>query len=262
MKRNLPEQPSFEARFRRYECKYLIPESMADKIRRYTRPFVEVDPHAADSADRSYDITSLYLDAPDLKLFWESQEGILNRIKLRIRSYCEQEDAPLFLEIKRRYNRLVLKGRARLGRGAVAVMLAGGAPDASGLEGDEKACYSEFVAWIARWIAQPVVWVRYRREAFVGAMNPGIRITMDRNLCCAPATHASGSRPPSFWRPLGSRQVVLELKFNQAFPRWMDSLAKRFCLRQRSYSKYGNAVRRGLDAWHLPRDEAWALPSM
>ena len=79
MKSNVRKPQPFEARFRRYECKYLIPESLAVEIRRYIRPFVDVDPHAADSADRSYDITSLYLDAPDLKLFWESQEGVKER---------------------------------------------------------------------------------------------------------------------------------------------------------------------------------------
>lgn len=262
MRGNASERQPFEARFRRYECKYVIPESMTEEIRHYIRPFVDVDPHAAGSPDRSYDINSLYLDAPDLKLFWESQEGVLNRIKLRIRSYCECEDAPMFLEIKRRHNRLVLKGRARLERSAVAVMLAGGAPDTSGLRGEERACYDEFVGWVARWITQPVIWVRYRREAFVGAMNPGIRITMDRNLSCVPATGMNGIRPAPSWRPLESRRVVLELKFNRAFPDWMGGLVKHFCLKQRSYSKYANAVRRGLDDWLLPPDEAWALPSM
>jgi len=262
MERNLLERRSFEACFRRYECKYLIHESMADGIRRYIKPFVDVDPYADGSPDRSYDIASLYLDAPDLKLFRESQEGVLDRIKLRIRSYSEREDAPRFLEIKRRHNRLVLKGRARLDRSAVDVLLAGGAPDTSRLIGDERACYDEFVGWIARWFTQPVVWVKYRREAFVGAMNPGIRITMDRDLCCVPATEVNGSLPPSAWRSLESRQVVLELKFNHAYPDWMGCLVKRFCLKQRSYSKYGNAVRRGLDAWLLPPDVAWALPTL
>ncbi len=262
MKRNAPKPPPFESRFRRYECKYTIPESMSGEIRRFIEPYVDVDPHAADSPDRSYDITSLYLDAPDLKLFWESQEGILSRIKLRIRRYCECDDAPLFMEIKRRYNRLVLKGRSRLAQSAVAILLAGGAPDTSRLDGEERACYDEFVGWIARWFAQPVIWVRYRREAFVGTMNPGIRITMDRNLRCAPALHTSNSAPPASWRPIETRQVVLELKFNQTFPDWMGRLVKQFCLRQRSFSKYGFAVRRGLDNWLLPRGESWALPRM
>ena len=43
----------------------------------------------------------------------------------------------MFLEIKRRFNSLVLKGRALIDRGTMAAMLAGGAPDTTWLRGDQ-----------------------------------------------------------------------------------------------------------------------------
>ncbi len=250
----------YEARFQRFECKYLITESMADRVRGYIQPFVKVDPHATGTPDQSYNVTSLYLDAPDLKLFWESREGKLHRIKLRIRQYGRNGTSPVFLEIKRRHDRLVLKGRARLGRDAVAALLAGGVPDISGLPVAERECYEEFVGWVARWLAQPVIWVSYRREAFVGDLNPGVRVTLDRDLVCAPAADGNGSLPDHAWRPLESRGVILELKFDASFPGWMRRLVQSFELKQRSYSKYGNAVLRGLDPWLLPAGEGWSLP--
>lgn len=242
----------FEARFQRYECKYLITEEQAVGIRNYIAPYVDVDPHALKSPDRSYDIASLYLDAPDLKLFRETQEGVKNRIKLRIRSYGVDENMPVFLEIKRRRNGLVLKGRARLMPPDVETMLRGGAPDTSMLAGEEKACYDEFLGWVARWLAQPVVWVKYRREALVGAINRDVRITMDRQLVYAPSAEGNGCVHEASWRPVEKRFIVLELKFNVAFPDWMCGLVQRFNLKKISFSKYGNAILRGMDAWLFP----------
>jgi len=242
--------PSF--RLRRYECKYLVSEALARDIARSIRPFMDVDPHAAGSADCSYEIASVYLDAPDLRLFRETQEGLKKRIKLRIRRYSECDDAPAFVEIKRRYDRLVLKGRARLGKDAVAAMLSGGVPDTSALAGGELACFEEFMAWVARWIAQPVVWVRYRREAYVGAQDPDVRITLDRDLVCAPSEGVSCRLPDCDWHSLEAGGVVLELKFTGSYPSWMSRLVQRFDLRQRSYSKYCNAVLHGLGGGCLP----------
>lgn len=247
-------------RYRRYECKYLVSESLAGEIARSIRPFVDVDPYALGSPDRSYDIASVYLDAPDLRLFRETREGLKKRLKLRIRNYCDRDDAPAFLEIKRRYDRLVLKGRARVGRDAVAVLLAGGAPDTSELGREELACFEEFVAWVARWIAQPVIWVKYRREAYVGAHDPLVRVTLDRDLVCTPPTGLDHRLPACDWRPLETRGVILELKFTGSYPAWMSRLVQRHQLQRRSYSKYCTAVLQGLDAWTLPASEAWAIP--
>jgi VTC domain len=240
--------------FRRYECKYLISEELAAEIPSYAGPYLEPDPYAAASSDLSYDITSLYLDSPDLKLFQETEDGQLNRIKLRIRSYDDEPKSPVFLEIKRRFDRLVLKGRARIDKNTMAMILAGGAPGITSLKGDQKESYEEFVAWVARWLAQPMVWVKYRREAYVGVINPDIRITLDRNLRCLPARGLAGIEKVGSWLPVEPRNVILELKFDDSCPDWVASLIQRFRLDRQSYSKYGNSVRRGL------LDQAGSLP--
>ena len=232
--------------FRRYECKYLISEELAAAIPPFVGPYLEPDPYAAASPDLSYDIISLYLDSPDLRLFQETEDGQLNRIKLRIRSYDEEPDSPVFLEIKRRFDRLVLKGRARIDKKTMAMILAGGSPGPTSLTGDQKESYEEFIAWVARWLAEPMVWVKYRREAYVGVINPDVRITMDRKLCCLPARGIHGSEKVGSWLPVEPLKVVLELKFNDSCPDWVSRLIQRFELNKRSYSKYGNCVRRGL----------------
>lgn len=255
------EQRCIKTRFRRYECKYVISEATAMDIRAYARPYVDPDPYTAASPDHSYDINSLYLDSPDLRLFSETQEGQLNRIKLRIRTYDDAEESPVFLEIKRRFNSQVLKGRARISRADMAFILAGGAPDTSALPGDQRACHEEFVGWMARLIAQPVVWVRYRREAYVGFYNRDIRITMDRALACAPTDNTAGPGQVLSWLPVESRRVVLEVKFDESYPDWVARLVQRFRLEKRSYSKYGRSVLRGMADIAPTRLKAGAMAS-
>ena len=128
----------------------------------------------------------------------------------------------------------------------MAMILTGGAPGVTGLKGDQKESYEEFNAWMARWLAQPMVWVRYRREAYVGIINSDIRITLDRNLCCSPARGLVGTETATSWLPVETRNVILELKFDDSYPDWVAGLIQRFRLNRRSYSKYGYSVRRGL----------------
>ena len=74
---------------------------------------------------------------------------------------------------------------------------------------------------MARWLAQPMVWVRYRREAYVGTINRDLRVTMDRNLVCAPAHGTDGSTGACSWQPVETRMVVLEIKFDESYPDWV-----------------------------------------
>ncbi len=248
-----------ESSFRRFECKYVISEAETDAIRCAIRPYVEPDPHAC-RRDCSYEIRSLYLDAPDLRLFWETQEGQLRRLKLRVRDYpAAPRNEPIYLEIKRRYDRLVLKDRTAMDRQGIAALLAGEAIDPTVFTPPEQACFDEFQGWISRWQARPIVWISYRREAYAGLYHPGLRITFDRQLRCAPAEFL---REPADddWRSLEPWGVVLELKFDTTYPRWLQRLVERFELKQQSYSKYGHAIRRGVSAWHLPPGCAFGLP--
>jgi hypothetical protein len=235
-----PESPAI--RFRRFECKYVIPESLAVEVRRYIRPFVVVDPHAAGSPDRSYDVANLYLDSPDLALYRQSREGLLDRVKLRIRRYGPSDSAPAHLEVKRRHDRLVLKDRARLPVPAAARLVSGFAPDTSELPDDERACYDEFTRLTARWLARPVVWAIYRREAWIGDFDRRLRITMDRALVRAEPSSGIDLPSPASRRPLGAEGVVLELKFDDSFPAWLAGMVRALGLMRQSFSKYVRSV--------------------
>lgn len=254
-----PAGPPAEARlasspstFRRYECKYVVDEAQAAALRAAIAPYVVPDPYARQRPDGCYGIRSVYLDSPNFRLYRETRDGDVNRLKLRVREYPDQgADGPVFAEIKRRYDRLVLKSRARMPRPDAEGLLAGVTEGVPGLSPAEQACHDEFLGWLQRWQARPVVWVGYTREAFMGTFQDDLRITLDRDLRCAPA---EGYAQPeeAEWREMAPCGIVLELKFDVSYPDWLQRLVARHGLRQQSFSKYATAVEHGLDHWRLP----------
>jgi SPX domain protein involved in polyphosphate accumulation len=67
----------------------------------------------------------LYLDSDSLKLYRTTINGDKNRYKLRLRYYEDRPDAPVFFEIKRRMNNIIMKQRGGVRRELVHAILAG-----------------------------------------------------------------------------------------------------------------------------------------
>jgi len=100
----------------RYECKYLIPPRFVPAIRQFITPFLRPDRYALGREGYRYTISSLYLDTPDLRLFHQTVKGEKNRFKLRIRTYSDAPNDPVFFEIKKRCDRVIRKRRAKVCR--------------------------------------------------------------------------------------------------------------------------------------------------
>jgi len=227
--------------FQRYECKYLLAEVTALEIQRALAGYLAPDEHAALRPDHSYSIASLYLDAPHLRLHRETRSGQRSRFKLRVRTYGDAAGDPVFFEIKRRHDAIVTKSRVMLPRRALADFF-GGRLDAAELTPRDRACIAEFAGRVVELQAQPVVIVRYQRQAYVGTLEPGVRVTFDRQICSAPARSFEVRHGGTDWRTVEDQRVVLELKFRGAMPGWIQDAVRRFELRRTSYSKYSNSV--------------------
>lgn len=226
----------------RHEYKYLVRPSRLAALREAIRPYCRLDRHGLGTADGSYTVHSLYLDSPDLACYWAKHNRARDRYKLRIRTYA-QGAPPYFLEVKRKVDDLVLKTRWTLGEDELSALLDGRAPRGALPPGGW-----EFMLRRWRLAASPVAAVRYRREAWVGTLDPYARITFDRRIEVAEA-QGDGALAGS-WQaidhPLASRTtrslVVLELKFPEAAPRWMAHLVRRFELLRVGFSKYCEGV--------------------
>lgn len=226
----------------RHECKFVVPESVAARILQRVGPFVQPDPFAANSPTHTYPIASLYLDDPHNTLYRETVEGRPTRYKLRVRSYSDDPTKPVFLEVKRRVDRVVQKLRCPVPRSALPALLAGQTSVLDGLPDQKLASLREFLRLQQLSRAVPRILVRYDRQAYVGRDEEDLRVTFDRRLAALPQADAVVRVVDGHYESLPPQGIVLELKFTDRCPHWMLDAVRACELRRTSFSKYCKSV--------------------
>lgn len=227
---------------RRFECKYLVSPLLLPSLRQFVRAFAQVDPLAALAPDQRYSICSLYLDTDDLLFYRQYLGGERSRFKLRARTYTDDDAAPVFLEVKSRVNRLVSKQRAVLTRDQARSVLAGrgaGRPLPRKPRGLDA-----FATDLALTAARPVVRVKYRREAYVAQGPEPARVTFDTEVRFQPTFGPTLAHAGGHWTPVPLDDVVVEVKYTEAFPLWIADMVRTFGLVQRPCCKYALSIER------------------
>ncbi len=245
----------------RHECKYFLPEDRVPALRALIRPFMRPDRFASRSPGYRYTLSSLYLDSPDLDLLRSTEEGHKNRFKLRIRSYSDDSAQPVFVEIKRRIDGIVRKARSALERDHLASVLGGG-------EGNEgfgalPPNAAEFVHLVRELGARPTMHVRYEREAYEAIGGAPVRVTLDRGLSRATARDWQPRLGGGDYRRTPLPGVILEVKFTDSSPPWVQDLVSRLELQRRSIPKYVLCLHAALARGEIPgrRSTAREAPS-
>ena len=229
----------------RFELKYVLNEQRARAMIPFLRCHLVPDEHADPRNNGQYAVHSLYLDSPQYTLLHGTQQGLKNRFKLRIRFYDELPQSPVFFEIKRRQNDVILKRRAAVSRLALKRLLIGQWPRREDLAtGDygEWAALEKFCSLRDTIHARGKAFVSYLREAYVTPRDDSVRVTFDRALH---ARRFGGvfSLAGCDCYPLMHNKVILELKFTNRFPLWMSELVRSFNLERTSMAKYIACVR-------------------
>jgi hypothetical protein len=225
----------------RFEFKYLLTEDEAVRVGDFIDSYLERDPNSRGQADRAYEVHSLYLDSDNLDTYWWTVNGCKNRFKLRVRYYNDRPDGPLYFEIKRRMNQIILKQRAAVHKEAAPWILDGQLPEPGWLLSgapEHLEAVAQFTRLAQRIEARPKVHVAYRREAWVDPRHDGVRTTLDRRVAAEPQPlprFSTRLRKPFF--PFG-RVVILELKFTNRFPNWFRELVEAFDLVRCGAAKY------------------------
>ncbi len=227
----------------RYELKYLITESQAKAIR--GEVCARMKPDAFTNGIPGYHIRSLYLDSRHLACYQQTNDGVKNRFKIRVRFYDDESDSPAFLEIKRRVTNVIQKKRACVSRESASRIVSGAAPDSEMLIDDnarQRDAMITFCRLRDQLGAVGHIYVDYFREAFECKSNNQYRVTFDRDVCGSPFSSGMGLVMPP--RKMMSRiaGVVLELKFVNRPARWMTELTQRFGLEAISVPKYVECV--------------------
>jgi len=228
----------------RFELKFLIPVGVKEQLLNQIKFALLPDSHGDDRG--GYLISSLYYDTRDLEAYWEKLDGVLQRQKFRLRYYGGSEGGlgAAFFEIKHRYNSCVSKERLRLPSELAEGLLSheaelealGGAVEQPTLA--QSAMLSRLLRFHHRRQLVPALIVAYRREAWVGKDDPSLRVTFDHLITCHPSDDYLSPGTRVGVPTLDPRRLVLEIKFDQSLPRWLQQRLVLEELRPIRYSKY------------------------
>lgn len=213
-----------------FEVKFPLTEAQVDPIIQWARANLPPDIHAEAFGGDTYHVNSLYLDTPEMDVY-HGRKGYQNS-KFRIRRYGVEPR--VYLERKCKTRGWVTKQRCAV-------------PDAEITLLNRT---DRFTDWRGEWYREriqalnllPQCQVSYLRVARVGeADGAPIRLTLDRQLRCAPANTLSLPDLGSGAR-LEIDAPILELKFQSSMPRLFKLLVREFALQPKQASKYRRAA--------------------
>ena len=218
----------------RFEIKYLVDPGLVPVMRSHLETFMRLDPYSNSAENHQYGINSLYLDGPGLELCNQTRNAEKNRFKLRIRSYTDSPRVPLFFEIKRRVNQVILKDRNAVERQVAEAYIA----TMRERKETHSAIPDGFREHVAALRARPITQVRYKREAWEAKSGDPVRVTFDTGLQRSWSPNGELSFADSSWDPVPLNGTILELKFTERFPGWVGEFVDTFSLKRQSVAKY------------------------
>lgn len=220
--------------------KYLVPEAVTPALRTYVRTFLAPDVHTNDNGTNRYQVYTLYLDGPSLTLCRQTQQGLRNRYKLRVRWYDPAPEAPAFIEIKQRTNDFIHKLRAQVTKAEMQQIVHGGYLSLTEQNRDHSIAdvIGEFCERRDRLMASEIVLVSYTREAYESSLGNHIRVTFDREIWGRACRNDHEPLSPERHREVSNGQVVMEIKFTKEMPGWIHDFIQSFQLTRVSFPKY------------------------
>lgn len=238
----------------RFESKYVIPPELVPEIREFVRPFCIPDPNTKGDPPE-YVITTLQLDTPTLQLHHAKEWEADARFKLRVRTYGEIGTAPVFAEIKAKFERTIVKTRAMVPFKEWTPELIYGTRVPNVFKNDKQMMdFLHFKRVVWETASRPEELVRYTRESYIGVVDQYARITFDRKLQYQKTNSWNDFGRSGVWRSMDSQVAqgfhlpysgtILEVKTINHVPEWSQDLVQRFNLEQRGNCKYSTAI------WH------------
>ncbi|MBK8944787.1 MAG: polyphosphate polymerase domain-containing protein [Ignavibacteriae bacterium] len=227
----------------RLEYKFLVSNDVLEKLRKKIMPFVELDPFTIGSDDNEYTVRSIYFDSSNFDYYHEKIEGFKIRRKLRIRSYDSEADNNLvFLEIKNKCENFIGKNRAAFLYHDLQNVIQSKSIEsyaltnngfANSLKDGEKFFHHVYKSGL-----KPIILIVYDREAFFSKFDKSLRITVDKNLRFFEYPKLDNLYRDEDLEKAIPNYFVLEIKFSNGYPKWLQDIIQEFNLIRRSVSKY------------------------
>ena len=216
--------------FKRHEIKYMITLEQLELIKREFEKHMIADEHGEST------ICSLYFDTPSFQLIRRSIEHPVYKEKLRLRSYgVAHADTKVFVELKKKYKKVVYKRRVTLTEKDAMRYLLEGEIDKRTQITDEIDYFKEFYPGIA-----PAMLLMYKREAYYSKEDRDFRVTFDRDVLWRDYD-LSLDKGIYGRQILEPNQILMEVKTKDAIPLWMTKILTENHIYKKSFSKYGTA---------------------
>ncbi|MCR5112696.1 MAG: polyphosphate polymerase domain-containing protein [Acholeplasmatales bacterium] len=217
---------------KRYEFKYILSKEQTEALVEGLKGHMEVDQFGKTS------IASLYYDTPDYRLIRASIEKPPFKEKIRLRSYgLATDSSPVFLELKRKTEKIVYKRRVSSTIPAVeAFFKSQGEICADGQIAREISYFRDYYKNLV-----PACLIIYDRVAY---FEPGgdLRLTIDY----APRYRIDDLNLTTSMEGnllLDEGYTILEVKVQEAVPLWLCHLLDKEKIYKASFSKYGTAYK-------------------
>lgn len=227
-----------------YELRYLIDEETALRLRDFVGEYLELEEQCVGRPGYATNVESLYLDSPDLKLFWQTIARPERHQQLRLRSYRDAPGGPVTLEIKHFHADGVTKEQVELSPSGAKMLLDGELPGHDPLlEQQPNGLFTaeHFWALMQGLQAHPIIRVTYARESYV-TCDRSSTVNFDRALAARLCPDRNVARSLADHWQMAKDQVICELKFTERFPKWFREMAETFNLIRTDVCKYRTAL--------------------
>lgn len=226
--------------FERTEKKYLLTN------KQYTDLLNKSAFHLIEDEFKEFTVNNIYFDNDDDLLIRRSISKPYYKEKLRLRGYNDIRDDELFLEIKKKHNKVVYKRRAKITFNEV--------DNDFQFEHEDNQIEKEISYFIKRYNPIPKYYIGYKRFAYKDRENKNLRLTFDKDITYR--LDDLDLRSGFYGKKLLNKdEVIMEIKTNEAIPLWLVESLNELKIYPTSYSKVGNIYikelteSRGITLW-------------
>lgn len=219
--------------FNRYEKKYLMPEPVYLELRKRLTPYMQEDEYGL------HTICNIYYDTRDSYLIRRSIEHPVYKEKFRPRSYgIPALDSKVFLEIKKKYRKVVNKRRIQLTlKEAYDYIERGIRPE------QDSQILHEIDFFLQRYPLVKGLYLAYDRIALFGKQDASFRVTFDQNIRSRHVAMGLENGDAGE-KLLPEGYYLMESKIMGAAPLWFTEILSDLSIYPVSFSKYGNIYKK------------------
>lgn len=183
-----------------------------------------------------YSVRSLYFDTVYNGDYYEKEDGVELRRKMRLRCYSPDSDFAM-LEMKQKQGEMQYKRSLRLGRADAVLMTQGDYSPLLAIKGENEEFAMECYGLLTRRCYLPKVIVEYQRMAYVAKENR-IRITLDSDVRATESSMDLFS-PNLLMHPvMDASAFILEVKYNHFLLSYIKEMLNTVDRSELSVSKY------------------------